>query len=70
MLPLLASALLSCPPTKIVNHTKIWNKVDKEHIEVATKRCPTLYDDAPCLKLFTKKGELEYVAICGVTNDT
>ena len=70
MITLILATLLACPATKIENHTQIWNNVDNEHLAIATKRCTTLFSRSPCLKLFTKKAELEYVAICGAPSET
>lgn len=56
---------LNCPETKIINKTKAWIEHDSRILRVATKRCPELYKDSPCLKYFMKMREREYRAICG-----
>lgn len=60
------SIFLSCNEPKIENYTKVWNNADQLHLEFAKKRCPEIYPEAPCVKLFRKKEKLVYNVICGV----
>jgi hypothetical protein len=69
---------LHCPGIDIqVPSSMVWNEIDIYHLEVAQKRCPSLYprrDSAdgsqlhpgsPCLVKFRKLEELTYHATCG-----
>lgn len=58
----------TCPKTQIKNDTDVWNEQDQQTLTKATKRCGELYSDAPCLKLFTKRDENTYRALCGTTD--
>lgn len=59
-----------CPETKTLNLTsEEWNAADTEALETAQRRCPEVFPEAPCLKLFIKKEVLVYRAICGKTNE-
>lgn len=62
--------LNSCPPTVVVNATKVWNKIDQKTLKTSQKRCIVHYKDAPCLKRFIKKEENNYWAICGTREKT
>lgn len=65
MITIILLAGMSCPATKIENHTKEWNKLDQATFARAEVRCGELYPEAPCLKLFRKKDKLTYQAVCG-----
>lgn len=43
---------------------ELWNSRDEENLAIAKARCVVIYPDAPCLKVFIKKSELNYNAIC------
>jgi hypothetical protein len=58
-------ALISCPTPFIDNYTDTWDKVDQAHLDSAISRCPQIYEDAPCVKIFTKKEDRVYSVICG-----
>ncbi len=69
---LLAATLLTCPATLFINRTDLpWNKADGKVYKRVVKRCPAVYDDAPCVKRFIKKyssdgdGDITYWVICG-----
>jgi hypothetical protein len=55
----------SCPDTRIENYTTTWNKQDQETFEHSKIRCGELYPEAPCLKMFRKKDDDTYNAVCG-----
>lgn len=59
--------LSSCTNTTILeNRTAYaWNEFDMKTIEFAKKRCPEIYPDSPCLKLFIKLDKQDYYASCG-----
>ena len=61
--------IYECPATIIENRTDTWVEYDQNSMLRAKKRCVVHYPDAPCLKTFIKKEELNYYAICGVEND-
>ena len=72
MLSLLLAVLLSCPSATWINQTpEPWNKKDNKIFNKYIKRCPEVYKDAPCLKIFIKKysisndGSIHYHVICG-----
>lgn len=65
MISILVGSLLYCQKVQITNLTKTWNKNDQESLELATRRCPEIYPEAPCLKYFIKKEDMLYNAICG-----
>lgn len=58
-------SVYSCTPTQILNDTDVWNKTDDTHVNLAEKRCPEIYVESPCLKVFRKRAERTYWAICG-----
>ena len=63
---LFLSLVISCEEPKMINKTKFpWNDFDMKIKTTCTKRCTTLYDDAPCLKQFIKFGKQDYHCICG-----
>lgn len=55
---------LSCPNVTIVNKTDTWTMIDVEEVKIATNRCKELYNNSPCLKIFTKVEENTYRAVC------
>lgn len=55
---------LNCPQTRVVNDTGSWSKSDQKSLEWANKRCSALFPASPCLKLFRKRAERTYWAIC------
>ncbi len=63
--PIIFSLVAGCSPTKIVNDTKVWSKIDKMNQERAQNRCIELYPSSPCLKVFWKTEINVYRAICG-----
>ena len=65
MFNLLLLIALSCPATKIVNRTEIWNERDQDTLDRAKVRCGQIYRESPCLKYFEKTGENAYRAVCG-----
>lgn len=65
MLTALLAAALSCPTPVIENRVQTWTENDQWNYETAIKRCPTKFPEAPCLKLFIKKEDYLYEAICG-----
>ena len=60
----LAVALL-CPNTELIGFTGELTKQDQQFLEIAKQRCKEIYPDMPCLKVFEKKEENVYRAICG-----
>lgn len=63
---ILAAIASKCPVPEIKNNTILsWTNVDTSNVEVASKRCKTLYTKKHCLIKFTKIGFQEYQAICG-----
>lgn len=57
---------LSCPATKVVNTSKFaWNDFDQSEMKYAQKRCGEIYNDAPCVKRFTKYNLNQYSVVCG-----
>lgn len=61
--------MLMCLATQIINLTNLsWNEDDRAALKRARYVCRTderYKYDTPCLVRFTKKAELEYLAICG-----
>ena len=57
--------VFSCHNPIIDNWTKVWNEEDAKTLKQAQIRCGEIYPDAPCVKLFRKKEELNYNVICG-----
>jgi len=58
--------ILTCANTEISNTSGLkWNDHDNLILNVAKKRCASLYDDSPCLVKFVKTEKLNYHAICG-----
>ncbi len=55
---------LLCATVITLNLTSIWNNEDQKNLIRAQDRCTSLYEDAPCLKKFTKVDTLTYRAIC------
>lgn len=60
-------SLNGCPETKIKDWTTLpWTQQDTAVYVGAADRCKTHFGDtAPCLKVFIKKGEHTYYAVCG-----
>lgn len=56
---------LVCLAPVIINSTDTWTERDAEVVKEAGKRCEINYPTAPCVKIFVKKGELDYHVICG-----
>lgn len=62
--------LLNCLATLIINTTPYpWNTHDEYTMNSSKKVCIEKYPEAPCLKKFIKKGERNYWAICGASNE-
>ena len=57
----------SCPAFEIVNHSGTWNEKDSATLDRSVEPCDKRYGPRgnPCLKLFIKKDEGVYNAICG-----
>ena len=63
---LLLSLSLACHDPKIVNTSGFaWNDHDSHVLDRAKVRCGELWPDAPCLKVFYKKGQKNYAVACG-----
>lgn len=64
---LILSAVLSnsCPPTKLIGFTERLTEQEIESLNHARNRCPEIYPDSPCLKIFEKREERVFWAICG-----
>lgn len=63
---MLVLVALSCPNVKMLNRTEYaWNQHDRETLAFAQKRCAQLYPEAPCLKVFRKRGKQDYSVLCG-----
>jgi len=60
---------LMCPDINIVNLTIDWETRDSLVLEYVQKRCGEIYPKSPCLKIFTKKEDGVYNAVCGVLED-
>lgn len=56
----------TCPKTELVGFEDGMTQDDQDAFTSAKKRCAEIYPEAPCLKKFVKRGELNYWAICGV----
>ena len=55
-----------CPTIKMVNYSKeSWNKHDFKIKESAIRRCPMIYSEAPCVKIFQKVEPRVYRVQCG-----
>ena len=42
-----------------------WNAEDQKSLNFNKFRCVEIWEDAPCLKMFVKRGATHYWAICG-----
>lgn len=63
---ILSLVLAVCAPTKMVNLTNLdWNDFDRQHLQVAKKRCGEIYKKSPCALEFRKRSERDYSVICG-----
>jgi hypothetical protein len=65
MIQYVIALAISCGNPKIVNDTDKWSKYDQNALEDTKDRCKIHFKDAPCLKIFIKKEENVYRAICG-----
>lgn len=66
MIYLFVLAALACPQVDIINTTKHpWNSHDQKMLDYSKARCSQLYDDAPCVTFFKKRGEKDYSVLCG-----
>jgi hypothetical protein len=55
----------ACLATVMQNTTKFpWNDYDYQILAQAKKRCPEIWSDSPCVKLFKKFGENQYSVVC------
>ena len=66
---LLLLGLTGCPKTLVINHTGAWEKIDQISLNNAQRRCGEIYSKSSCLKTFIKKEKLNYIAICGSSNE-
>jgi hypothetical protein len=55
----------SCPQVKVVNRTSVWSSEDDRMLEFNKTRCVVSYENYPCLKVFDKREENTYRALCG-----
>lgn len=56
-----------CASPQVVNTTPTWDARDESTLRSAKEGgCARHFSDMPCLKIFIKKGERSYSAICGV----
>lgn len=69
MMTMALLAALNCAPTVVINNTDNWTEEDSIHMVAAIKRCPELYPESPCLKVFRKKEPLLYRATCGAEKE-
>lgn len=56
------AAKRQCKTPRVINKTKTWNKRDQGTLDRAKKKCIREYNS--CLKIFWKKTELSYSALC------
>lgn len=59
-----------CPETKLVGFNGSMTEQDIRSLKSAKTRCVYYYPDAPCLKIFERREEGVYRAICGAISDT
>lgn len=64
-----ASAESICPTTRVENKTDYWTDQDAITLKRAKTRCGEIYEDSPCLKLFIKKDDYTYNAVCGAPSE-
>lgn len=58
--------LASCPATKFIGLAPAtMTEMDKYNFKTALKRCPELYPNSPCVKVFEQKGFQNYLVTCG-----
>lgn len=69
MFELMLASLLICSPAKIINETKVWDKMDQQLLDLAYRKCSEIYSDAPCLKSFTKTKTGDYRVLCGAYSE-
>lgn len=63
--PLILLAGITCAEPTVINNTEYWTTHDEWSFQKAQTRCAELFPEAPCLKIFKKKEENLYNAICG-----
>ena len=63
---LTAHPLPGCQQPKLLNVSKYpWViQEDQANLDYCIKRCPELYPDAKCLKLFRKYNKQQYTCLC------
>jgi hypothetical protein len=63
---ILLALTLVCHDPKIVNTSGYtWTPHDSSVLDHAKVRCGEIWEDAPCLKVFYKKGQKNYAVVCG-----
>jgi hypothetical protein len=62
---LMFTITLLCSQTKLIGFEQGMTSDDRTSLKSATGRCKEIYPDAPCLKVFEKRSERAYRAICG-----
>jgi hypothetical protein len=57
----------SCPAVELRGWEdgESMTEVDLKNLRIAQKRCPRLYKNSPCLRIFMKLGFQDYRALCG-----
>lgn len=61
---LLAATLCLVPP-QIIGFSTPHTEEERKVIESATKRCPELYKDSPCVSRIKKLGDHNFAVTCG-----
>lgn len=62
----LLAAQLSCPTTRFeLTGVQALGLQDKQALEQAQKRCPILYPNSPCVRVFRRTAPQTYQVICG-----
>lgn len=62
---LILTAALNCSPTEMINKTSDpWNDQDKQHLDIAKKRCGEIYKNSACVRTFIKRTTSDYSVIC------
>lgn len=70
MINLLFAAAVTCSPPMVINKTNEWTEQDQKTLTYVTNEgCKRNYDNAPCLKIFSKIEEGAYAVICGKEKD-
>lgn len=62
--------ITACAAATIINWTNTWNKRDTQAFSRAQDVCASEEYGYSCLKIFLKKEELVYNAICGEDNES